>query len=119
MIEQHKTVTVNKLIKMLNPIIRGWCNYHRKVISSRIFVKLDSEIFRKLWSWVKRRHLDKITKWIKAKYFGSFKRRNWVFFAKENERIINLFSTQSTKIVRHLKIRNNANPFDAIGMNIL
>ena len=112
-IEQHKTINANKLIKMLNPIIRGWCNYHRKVISSRIFAKLDSEIFRKLWSWVKRRHLDKTTKWIKAKYFGSFKRRDWVFFAKENERIIKLFSAQSTKIVRHLKIRNNANPFDA------
>jgi len=112
-IEQHKTVSASKLIKMLNPIIRGWCNYHRKAISSRIFAKLDSEIFQKLWSWVKRRHLNKPKKWIKAKYFGSVRRKKWIFSVKENEKIIKLFSAQSTKIVRHLKIRNAANPFDS------
>lgn len=112
-IEQHKTVSTSKLIKMLNPIIRGWCNYHKKVISSRVFARLDTDIFRKIWWWANRRHPAKTKRWIKAKYYRSVKGRNWVFFTETKQRTITLFSAQSTKLTRHLKIRNDANPFDA------
>lgn len=112
-IEQHKTLTTSKLINILNPIIRGWCNYHRKVISSRVFARLDFDIFRKIWRWANRRHPAKTKRWIKAEYYRSLKSRNWVFFAETNQKVITLFSAQSTKLVRHLKIRNAANPFDA------
>jgi len=113
LIEKNKTISAENLIKMLNPIIRGWCNYHKKAISSRIFARLDFDIFRKIWSWAKRRHHDKSMKWIKAKYFSSIRGRNWVFYAKITDKMITLYSAQSTKLSRHLKIRNVANPFDA------
>ena len=38
--------------------------------------------------------------------------KNWVFFGVEKGRIATLFSAQSVKICRHLKIQNKANPFD-------
>ncbi|MBN2532209.1 MAG: hypothetical protein JXB88_04925, partial [Spirochaetales bacterium] len=30
------------LIDFLNPLIRGWCNYHNHVVSNEIFKNLDA-----------------------------------------------------------------------------
>jgi RNA-directed DNA polymerase len=37
------------LIAKLNPIIRGWANYHNSVVSSDIFQTLDHRIWELLW----------------------------------------------------------------------
>ena len=34
-----------ELIDWLNPKIRGWANYHRHVVSKRIFERVDSTLF--------------------------------------------------------------------------
>ena len=47
------------LIMALNPIIRGWANYYRHVVSSEIFGKIDHAIWRATWKWCKRRHPNK------------------------------------------------------------
>src|ERR1700722_715434 len=44
------------LIDWLNPKIRGWSNYHRHVVSSRVFSRVDYAIFICLWQWALRRH---------------------------------------------------------------
>ena len=111
-IETNQQTAPEKLIALLNPIIRGWCNYHRKIISSRMFSKLDSTIFWKIWNWAKRRHPNKSTRWVKQKYFIKQGKRDWIFSARDKGKIVSLFSAQSIPIVRHLKIRNRANPFD-------
>ena len=41
------------LIDLLNPKIRGWANYHRHVVSSRIFSSVDRSIFYNLWQWAR------------------------------------------------------------------
>lgn len=112
LIKKNKAISSGKLIQILNPIIRGWCNYHRKINSSRAFAKLDSIIFKSIWNWAKRGHPTKSKGWIKKKYFTVIGNRNWIFFGKVKEKIVTLISAQSIKIVRHLKIRNTANPFD-------
>ncbi len=35
------------IIKHLNPIIRGWANYYRTVVSKRVFQKLDHWLHRR------------------------------------------------------------------------
>ena len=47
------------LIARLNPIIRGWANYHRHVVSKRAFSRMDHMIFRIIWRWAKARHPKK------------------------------------------------------------
>jgi len=44
------------LIDWLNPKIRGWSNYHRHVVSTRVFSRVDYAIFIRLWQWALRRH---------------------------------------------------------------
>lgn len=111
-IEKYKAISAYKVIRILNPIIRGWTNYHRKVISSRIFCKLDNSIFWKILKWTHRRHSNKSKQWIKDKYYKINGKKDWVFYGEESGKIITLFSAQSIKICRHLKIQNKANPFD-------
>ncbi|MDY9927602.1 group II intron maturase-specific domain-containing protein [Methanosarcina sp.] len=42
------------LIAKLNPIIRGWTNYHNSVVSSDAFQIVDHRIWEVLWKWAKR-----------------------------------------------------------------
>ena len=67
------------LVRALNPIIRGWANYHRHVVSKRVFGHMDHWLWRKLWRWASRRHPAKSSRWIKRRYFHSAGLRNWVF----------------------------------------
>ena len=78
-IKASEQATAGHLIVHLNPVIRGWANYHRHVASKRTFTQVDDAIFRALWQWAKRRHPKKPRRWVKDKYFGTIGGRHWVF----------------------------------------
>jgi RNA-directed DNA polymerase len=103
------------LIRLLNPIIRGWVQYHRHVVSKAVFSAIDHFIFKILWRWARRRHPNKSAHWVKDKYFRSHKERNWIFFG-EGDRSSKweawLYTAARTSIRRHVKIRGEANPYD-------
>ena len=44
-VKENKTATQDLLIRKLNPVIRGWVNYHRYVVSADIFGLVDHRIF--------------------------------------------------------------------------
>jgi RNA-directed DNA polymerase len=109
--------TAGHLIVRLNPVIRGWANYHRHVSSKRTFTQVDDAIFRALWQWARRRHPKKPRRWVKDKYFGTIGGRHWVFQGTVvgRERVIDpvqLFTASSMSIQRHTKIKGEANPYD-------
>ncbi len=100
------------LIRLLNPKIQGWANHHRHKVSKKAFGHVDNQIFLKLWQWCCRRHPKKGKKWIKNRYFHSIETRNWVFAAKTDKGLVKLKRASDTKILRHVKIRKEANPYD-------
>lgn len=67
------------LIKQLNAIIRGWCNYHRSSCAKHAFQTIDKYIFCCLWNWAKRRHSTKSKHWRKDRYFHREGSRDWIF----------------------------------------
>lgn len=118
LIKKRKGVATEVLIKELNPIIRGWANYHRHAVSKQTFSYVDSQIFNSIWQWCCRRHPNKGRRWVKDKYFASKDNRNWVFSAtyKNTEgkwNTINLINAVHVPIRRHIKIRANATPYDS------
>jgi RNA-directed DNA polymerase len=115
----NKQATTENLIRLLNPVIRGWANYHKHVVSSVTFHSLDKFIWEQLWQWSKRRHPKKSSSWVKKKYFHSHDARNWVFSAETLEvdqsgarKWKRLISASYIHIQRHVKIKAGANPFD-------
>ena len=105
------------MIAKLNPVIRGWANYHRHVCSSAAFTKVDSCIFWQLWRWARRRHTAKGKRWTRKHYFRTTATTLWQFFATVKgklgqRRIVDLLRAGSVRIIRHVKIRGETNPYD-------
>lgn len=116
-IKDNATATAGNLILQLNPLIRGWANYHCHVVSKRTFSKIDHAIYQCLWRWARRRHRNKSRRWVKAKYFGTSGGNNWVFFGEVNRKQgetqrVWLTLAERTPIRRHVKIQGEANPYD-------
>jgi len=116
-VRQYRTAKQENLIRELNPVIRGWANYHKSIVASQIFAKMDSIIWQMLWRWCCRRHPNKGKRWIKQRYFARSKTSNWVFTAKFLDSSgstdnLTLVKASKTKIRRHIKIKAEANPFD-------
>jgi RNA-directed DNA polymerase len=64
-IRDNKTAKQESLIRLLNPVIRGWANYHQNQVAKETFNNVDSAIWRQLWQWSCRRHPKKSYTWIK------------------------------------------------------
>lgn len=116
-VKRNAQLSAGKLIVQLNPIIRGWANYHCHVVSSQTFHKVDHAIWQAIWQWAKRRHPDKRRDWIKQRYFKRIGGRDWIFFGKvvgkEGQvKEITLTTASSIPIRRHTKIISRANPYD-------
>ncbi len=52
------------LIKKLNDVLRGWAYYHRHVVSSEIFGRIDTYVFEQLRNMLRKRHWNKSKKWL-------------------------------------------------------
>ena len=51
----HRTLAA--LLRRLNPVLRGWCNYFRHGVSSRTFRYVDRFAFGRIFGWLRKRHL--------------------------------------------------------------
>lgn len=118
-IKDNKSTKQETLIRKLNPVIRGWVNNQRYVVSSKVFNRVDYEIYKCLWQWAKRRHKKKSHKWIAQKYWHHIGSRQWTFSvpyenqSTEGEPLYcKLEYATDTKIIRFKKIVAEANPFD-------
>ena len=103
------------LIRKLNPIVRGWANYHRHVCSAKTFGSVDLIIRIQLMKWARRTHPNKSVGWLKRKYFsaadaGTFSTR--VRHRDGESHVLGLHRVARTVIERHIKVRGEATPFD-------
>lgn len=106
-IHQGRNWSQTSLIDKLNPIIRGWTNYHKSSVSFKTFQKLDSIIWEMSWKWAKRRHPGKARHWIATKYWIKSLSRRWNFRTQEND----LLRLSNTKIRCHKPLKLDMNPF--------
>ena len=116
-IRANRSAKQETLINRLNPMIRGWANYHRHVVAKAMYAEVDHHIWQALWRWARRRHPKKSREWVREKYFRTLGHRNWVFATQTlgyngKPRLLTLISASSTRIVRHVRVKSDANPFD-------
>lgn len=102
------------IIKKLNPIIRGWANYHRVGVASEMFRELDHWMFLRALRYAKQTHPKKSWKWRKDRYFGSFNLDKlgykWVTGDKRTGAYILLFGWFD--IERHVMVKGKSSPDD-------
>jgi RNA-directed DNA polymerase len=85
--------------------------------SQSVSARLDDRIFRLLWQWACARHPRKGRRWIKRKYFERVETRDWWFFGESSDSLerfahLRLFHASSVKIVRHVLVKSNMNPYE-------
>ena len=117
LLRSHKQTTAGHLIVQLNPVIRGWADYHRHSASKRTMQKVDNAIYQAVWRWAKRRHPHKNRRWIARKYYTTRGNRHWVFHGSTVDtrgkvKVHDLHKAADTPIRRHTKIKAAANPYD-------
>ncbi|MEC4819999.1 MAG: reverse transcriptase domain-containing protein, partial [Scytonema sp. PMC 1069.18] len=105
------------LIKKLNPILRGFANYYKAVVSKEIFGYISHRVWQYLWRWAKRRHPNKNLKWVRLRYFKTIKGNKWVFACTTSDRQgkdkeLVLYQIAYTPIERHIKVKGDASPDD-------
>lgn len=98
----------DEVLFALNPIIRGWGNYHRVVHASRPFAKLDHLLHHAVWQWAVRRHPTKGRRWIKRRYYGRSVSRDWLFQVGPSS----LVRLSALRVGGYIKVRADANPYD-------
>jgi RNA-directed DNA polymerase len=105
-VRHHEGAPQEGLIAVLNPIIRGWCNYYRTAVSKKTYADCDHVLYQQLRRWGNRRHPHKGRKWVARKYWRLPK---WSFGPEKG---LQLAQHTATRIVRHIKIQGDRSPFD-------
>ena len=112
-VSSHKSAPQASLIAKLNQIIRGWCNYFKTVASKETYSDMDNHLWNILWQWARRRHPNKAGKWIAKKYWAMAGMDQWRFTGKtKSGEEIAITRHSETKIIRHVKVKGTASPFD-------
>ena len=104
---------IKEVVIRLNPIIRGWANYFRIGVASRVFTWLDSWMYRRQRQYVRKQHPNKSPLWWADKYWGRlnpYRHDYWVFGDKDENSYLLKFSWVS--IVRHYMVKGKASPDD-------
>lgn len=118
-IKMNISSSTAELLRQLNPKTTGWAHYYKHVVSKKIFADIDNSIYLALRTWINRRHPNKKSRtWRIKKYFRSEGFRNWVFSTKIRNKAgkiihFDLFKMQHLPIIRHVKIKRGASPYNA------
>ncbi len=68
---QHRTLAV--LLRRLNPVLRGWCNYFRHGVSARTFNYLQNFVFWRIYGWLRKRHAGLNTRTMVRRHLPAWK----------------------------------------------
>lgn len=97
---------VRQIIMKLNPIIRGYANYWKHVVSKKIFASMDYYIWGKIVKHIKGLHPTKSWTWKVKKYFQKAKQGGndrWILTCPITG--IQILKMAWTKIERHVLIK--------------
>jgi len=76
LIRKYVSAPMIILITKLNQVLRGWANYHRHVVASDAFSRVDTYVFEQLWRMLRKRHSGKSKKWLFDEYWTATGRKH-------------------------------------------
>jgi RNA-directed DNA polymerase len=92
--------SLSELVNRLNPVLRGWTNYHRHGASSKTFSYLSAFTWRRVWIWLRHKHPKATVKQLRRRYLPGW-------WPTQDE--IRLFKPDAVAIVRY-RYRGTAIP---------
>jgi RNA-directed DNA polymerase len=61
------------LLHRLNPVLRGWTNYHRHGASSKTFSYLSAFTWRRVWIWLRHKHPKATVQQLRRRYLPGWR----------------------------------------------
>jgi len=109
-LHENRGIPAHALIRVLNPVIRGWSNYHKGICAKRTFSRLGTFIYWQLKRWAKYQHGNKNRWWIYYRYFQNnhFTDQRITKKGIEHNR---LYRIAYVPIRYHVKVKSKANPY--------
>jgi len=110
MFRKLRGIPAHALIRLLNPVIRGWTNYHKGICAKGTFYNLGTFIYQQLDRWAKYQHGNRNRHWIFKRYFlnnhftDKYTGKNGIVWHR-------LYKISHIHIRYHVKIKSNANPY--------
>lgn len=101
-IKKHKNRSSYDLVLKLNQKLRGWAEHYRKVTSQRAFNTIHYQVWKALWSMVRKKHRRRLKSWLYKKYFEKIKENRWIFVGRKGEQKLLLFQIPYVPIKRHM-----------------
>ena len=86
----NQTLTV--LMHRLNPVLRGWINYHRHGAASKTFAYLSAYTWRRVWLWLRHKHPNATVAELRRRYM-----RKWW---PDHDGVV-LFNPATVPIIRY------------------
>ena len=114
LIRKHVSAPMPVLIKKLNATLRGWANYHRHVVASEAFSRIDTYVFEQLRRMLRRRHSTKSVKWLIKHYWSAAGKNVFAVFAKTSKtgkKLYQVLRVSAIGIRRYVKIKADATPY--------
>src|SRR5262249_21980130 len=105
-LDAPKQTPAGRVRKALNPVIRGWAHDYRHGAAQHVFQKVRHAQWQMLGRWAKRRHPNKGSTWVQARYF-----RNdsyWTFYEGKAD----LVKPDVTPITRFTTVTGKNSPDD-------
>lgn len=114
LIRSHVSHPMPALVKQLNSVLRGWGNYHRHVVASTAFTRIDRYVREQLWRMLRKRHPNKSKNWLFRRYWRNDGTRH-IFgctaSTKRGTKRYEVVRLGALGIKRYIKIRADANPY--------
>jgi RNA-directed DNA polymerase len=122
-VRQCRGSNLGVVIERLNPMIRGWANYHRHGVPLERYGYVDYQVYQTVWRFLKRSHPNKSSKWIYSQYIQRDpENRGRLAPAARVKKVVRkdgstilktiyLRAAAATKRVWHLKVRGHSNPY--------
>lgn len=106
-LRKNQNLSQERLIKLLNPIIRGWRNYFGVscTLQYGIFQKMDHLLFIQLKAWAKKCK-------VKQTMWKTVKGNHWVFSPPGSDISLETYSSHKHSIFDYVKNKEDKNPFD-------
>lgn len=114
LIRKYTNAPITMLIKKLNEVLRGWANYHRHVVASKAFARVDKYVQEQLWRMLHNRHPQKSRKWLSKNYWiAPGKKGIFAAIIKYKNKVKRYWVIKlcAIRIKRHRKIKADANPY--------
>lgn len=114
LIRAHVAAPMPALVKKLNQMLLGWGHYHRHVVASETFARIDWYVRESLWRMLRRRLPKKSRRELFQKYWTV--ERGWPIFTvrKKTEngpRVYRVLRLGALPSGRYIKIPKAANPY--------